>query len=126
MLIDDEQADQMMYRRVLKRSGMVRDQISFQYADEALAYLKKEDREEIDLILLDINMPRMNGFEFLEAATAELGPAFAKAVVVMLTTSIDPRDRERAEKFSVVRKFINKPLTIEHVEVIAKIVESEA
>ena len=126
MLIDDELLDQRMYQRVINRSGIVGNLISFQYADEALTYLKQEDREEIDVIFLDINMPRMNGFEFLEAATAELGPAFAKAVIVMLTTSLNPKDYERAQEFEVVRDFINKPLTIEHLKDIVQLVQGHA
>lgn len=122
MLIDDERADQIMYRRILERSGVVRNHISFQYASEALEYLKRQDRAEIDLIFLDINMPGMSGFEFLEAATAEFGPGFAKAVVVMLTTSLNPRDRERAAQFDVVRDFVNKPLTVEYIETLAELV----
>lgn len=123
MLIDDEKADQMMYRRVLKRSGLAANYVSFQYAEEALEYLKKDDREDIDLIFLDINMPRMNGFEFLEVAVRDLGPDFAKVVVVMLTTSLDPQEREKAENTGIVREFINKPLTKEKLEYLTKYFE---
>lgn len=115
MLIDDEKIDQLMYRRIISKSGIVRNQIAFQYADEALNYLKRTDREDIDIIFLDINMPRMDGFEFLDAATRELGESFAKAVVVMLTTSLNPSDRDRALSYGVVREFINKPLTPDHL-----------
>ena len=122
MLIDDESFDQKLYRRVIERSGLVVEAMSFLYADEALAYLMSPDRKEIDVIFLDIHMPRMNGFEFLDAATAALGPRFAKLVVVMLTTSLERRDRERAAAYSVVRRFINKPLTVEHVLEVAALV----
>jgi len=115
MLIDDELLDQKIYQRVLKRSGIVDEIITFQYADEALEYLKSIEPKSIDVIFLDINMPRMNGFEFLESATDEIGEEFAGAVIVMLTTSLNPADQERAMSFEVVRDFINKPLTEEHV-----------
>jgi CheY-like chemotaxis protein len=126
LLIDDESFDQMLYKRVLARSGLVGEAISFLYADEALAYLTAPVHKVIDVIFLDINMPRMNGFEFLDAATTALGPDFAKLVVVMLTTSLESRDRERAMAYPAVRRFINKPLTVEHVAEVAALLEGLA
>ena len=61
-------------------------------------------------------MPRMTGFEFLEAATVALGDSFAKIVVVMLTTSMNPDDEERARKFPVVKEYIHEPLQKEHLD----------
>lgn len=122
MLIDDDHVDHVIYERIMKRSDVVGKHLAFHYADEALAYLSRADREDIDLILLDINMPRMNGFEFLDAATETLGPEFAKCVVVMLTTSLNPSDQKRAESYEVVRDFINKPLTLAHLETLAEMV----
>lgn len=121
MLIDDESFDQSLYRRLIARTGLVGEVMSFTYADEALAYLFAPDSRRADVIFLDINMPRMNGFEFLEAATEQLGPEFAKIVVVMLTTSLIEKDRERAAAFPVVRCFINKPLTVEHLQEVAQL-----
>ena len=65
-------------------------------------------------------MPRMNGFEFLEKVSVELEEKVAHIVFMMLTTSLDPKDRERASKFDLVRDFINKPLAMEDVEQAAK------
>ncbi len=122
MLIDDEKIDQMMYERILKRSGMTDSVIGFTYAEDALAYLKSPDNPQVDLILLDINMPRMTGFEFLETASAELGSDLDIVVVIMLTTSLNPRDQERAASFSAVRAYVNKPLEMENLEFAASII----
>ncbi len=120
ILIDDNEIDQRHYRRVLDKSGLVADVKTFTYADDALDFLLTNPEIEVDVIFLDINMPRMNGFEFLEAATTQLGSGFAKIVVAMLTTSLNPDDRVRAEAYDVVKEYITKPLTTDHVEHVVK------
>ena len=122
LLIDDEVIDQKMYMRIIKRSGMVAEVKGFLAADHALDYLQSNPHQTVDAIFLDINMPRMDGFEFLEAATATLGPRFAKVCIVMLTTSLDPSDYEKAGTFDVVKDFIDKPLTIDDVHHVAELV----
>lgn len=125
MLVDDERIDRMIYERVLQRSALVDDVIGFEYATDALEFLKQPDRPEVDVIFLDINMPRMSGLEFLEAATEEFGNRFARMIVVMLTTSLNPFDRQRASQFEVVRQFINKPLTEQHVRHVAALLSKK-
>ena len=115
-IIDDDEVHLMLYERVIKRSGLIRNLLKFPSAEEALNHLESKQTGRIEIIFLDINMPRMNGFEFLQAATASLGNDFTNGVVIMLTTSLDPGDKLRAEEFEVVKKFLNKPLTVEAIE----------
>lgn len=114
MLIDDNDIDQMIYKRIATKSGLVQNLIQFVDATEALQYLSKPDTTPPDLILLDINMPRMDGFEFLEAASERFGTNLCP-VIVMLTTSLNPKDEKRAKSFSIVRDFLNKPLTFDQL-----------
>ena len=121
MLVDDDQVDHLIYKRVIDRSGLVEKTMSFQYPDKALEFLKTPHCPDIDVLFLDINMPRLNGFEFLDRAVVEVGPRFTKIAVVMLTTSLDPKDQERAASFKIVKGFLNKPLKIEDLERVAKL-----
>jgi len=112
MIVDDNEVDQMMCARIAKRTGLVGDVLPMVYAEDALAYLRDPGHTYVDVILLDINMPKMNGFEFVEAAQKEFGTDFAP-VVVMLTTSLDPSDQERARQLPLIKHYLKKPLTIE-------------
>jgi CheY-like chemotaxis protein len=112
VLIDDSEPDLIYSRIVLERSGLAREVQSFESAREALAWLLAPDSHGADLILLDINMPGMDGFEFLEALRQArvCQPDKAWGKVVMLTSSPDPEDRERAASYPCVRGYLVKPL----------------
>jgi len=121
MTVDDDRFDQLAYRRILKKTNAEIDILPFQYATEALEYLKSPTRQPVDVILLDINMPRMDGFEFLEAAKTEL----ENQIVIMVTTSMDPQDRSRAETYDPVRGYFSKPLTAEDICIIDRLVSQQ-
>ena len=75
-----------------------------------------ERDHNVDVIIMDINMPVMNGWEFLE----EFVPAYAEKLpgtkIIILSSTIDPQDFEQAKKFPVVVDFFSKPLGLEMLE----------
>jgi CheY-like chemotaxis protein len=109
LLIDDSEPDLLFTRIVLERAQVAHEILSFESARDALGWLRESGAHDADLILLDINMPGMNGFEFLGAYEQEHLEPRAPAVV-MLTSSADPGDRRRAESFASVRGYVTKPL----------------
>jgi CheY-like chemotaxis protein len=115
MIIDDEEIDQRHYKRLLTRSGRAVEIIQFTYADVALNWIETNQDRRIDVVFLDINMPRMNGFEFLDALQTQDAPTNLN-IIMMLTTSLAPRDRARAQAHPLVRGFMNKPLTDAHLD----------
>lgn len=83
---------------------------------QALEFLKNENQLTPDLIFLDINMPKMDGWEFLEHYQL-LDPAQkSKAIILMLTTSENPKDRERALRIEEVKGYEIKPLEQAKIE----------
>jgi len=113
IVVDDSDADLLYTSIVLERAGVCESILAFGTGIEALEYLQREPAHAVDLVLLDINMPEMNGFEFLQAYERLCARRRARAVVVMLTSSPDPQDRARAESFACVRHFVVKPITVE-------------
>ena len=114
MLVDDSEIEQTIYARIIKRSGLVGALKQFVDAAKALEHVLDDEAPLPDLILLDINMPGLNGFDFLDAVQSKLGPQPSPAVAV-LTSSLNPAHRQRAQQFPQVREFLNKPLTSQHL-----------
>ena len=110
VLIDDSVADNFLHRMVIEDTGLVEEIVEFQYAEKALEYLRDREPPPVDLIFLDINMPRMNGFEFLEEYAKLPEERQARMVVTMLTTSLNPEDEERARRCGTVKGYLTKPL----------------
>ncbi|MFG0287467.1 MAG: response regulator [Rhodopirellula sp. JB044] len=119
MLIDDSNLDNMIHTRILKKSELVEEIIAFEYAEEALEHLKTEDHG-VDVIFLDINMPRMDGYEFLENYHKLPESQRAKTLVMMLSTSNRPGDAERAKQFPHVIDYQSKPLEIDTIKRLAQ------
>lgn len=124
MLIDDNPDDNFFHERVIKKSNAADIVIAKQTALDALEYLTStKENEDLhpELIFLDINMPGMNGWEFLEAYN-ELDEKFkSRAIVVMLTTSDNPDDKIKAKVMNIASDFKTKPLTREMLEeIVAK------
>ena len=109
LIVDDRESDRVLARRVLRKAWPDATVFEACGGEEAIELLDSRDDIDLDIILLDINMPKMGGHEFLEAWYAESG--IDVPVVFMLTSSDLPADRERAERFASVRNYIVKPLS---------------
>ena len=112
MLIDDSEADNFIHQHVLEEMEIADSIVVMDAADRALEYLKEMGNSAIDLIFLDINMPRMNGFEFLEEYNVLNLSNKETIIVVMLTTSVAPEDMTKAEQLKAAN-YLPKPLTSE-------------
>jgi CheY-like chemotaxis protein len=113
LLIDDNRADNLFHRHIIQNSGLVECVEFAKNGQEGIDMLRK-DSDLPELIFLDINMPVMDGYEFLEELE-KCQEIAAPIVIVMLTTSIMAEDRLKAKTYSVLTDFINKPLKKDEV-----------
>jgi CheY-like chemotaxis protein len=119
-MIDDNEIDNLIHGRVLDAVNFASKRIVKNSAIDALEYLKKnlENAEAFpDLILLDINMPEMNGFGFLDEFEQLPAHAIANTSVVLLTSSLSLSDLERSHKYKSVKKYVNKPLRADELAI---------
>lgn len=109
VLIDDDAVVLFLHKLLIKRSNLPYDVKDFLYAEEALEYIHQRNSSRHLLIFLDINMPFCNGWEFLEKIEDLSHPE--KIFVVMVTSSVNASDRQRAAEFPRIIEYLEKPLS---------------
>lgn len=123
MLVDDNLHDNFFHEREIKKSNLATIVITKTTGLEAIEYLKSKNNNkdnQPDLIFLDINMPGMNGWEFLQEYDQLDKKLQSKVIIIMLTTSDNPDDEAKAKTWSFVSDYITKPLTKGIMEAIIK------
>jgi len=117
MLIDDNEIDNLINQKMIEAAAVTENIYTHTGAKSAIEFLKNMEKLEMadqvlpDVIFLDIDMPLMDGFQFLDEFEKLSNIAKKKCKIVMLTSSINPQDFNRSKKYENVRLYLNKPLS---------------
>ena len=123
LLVDDDEATNFLHKIMINDAGCAQGIHVAKNGKEAIEYLTNAIEGKYpqpDLIFLDINMPVMNGWEFLDEYQKLSDEQKAKMVLVMLTTSINPDDYEKSKDYPDVAGFRNKPLSADLIKEIVQ------
>ncbi|HMP99560.1 MAG TPA: response regulator [Cyclobacteriaceae bacterium] len=119
MLIDDNEIDNLINQKMIEAADISNIIFTHTGAKSAIEFLRNIEKldvaEEVlpDVIFLDIDMPLMDGFQFLDEFEKLNNSTKAKCKIIMLTSSINPQDVSKSKKYPAVKQYINKPLAHE-------------
>jgi CheY-like chemotaxis protein len=122
-IIDDDDLYKLLLKKSVKNLGNNVEILTYSNGEEAfieLSKLKNSPDLLPDLILLDINMPVMNGWELLDELNLRNIP-LGRIYVIMVTSSVDPLDRLKATEYQHIIGFLEKPLTTQSIHTIRNI-----
>lgn len=118
MLIDDNEIDNLINQKMIEATNLSEHIYVHSGAKSAIEFLKNVEKLNSlsgqilpDVIFLDIDMPLMDGFQFLDLFDKLNDNTKQHCKIVMLTSSINPQDIDKSKTYSFVKKYINKPLT---------------
>jgi CheY-like chemotaxis protein len=114
LLIDDNYIDNFVTRRILESGHFADEVIVRQSPAEAIESIRNKEVRP-DVIFLDVRMPTMSGFEFLQEYD-KLDEDVKGAKIFMLSSSLDPNDLKRSSENKYITQFLHKPLTHKMLE----------
>ncbi len=118
VIIDDDRINNMLCIAIIKNIIPGANVVGFVFPEEGLEYLNLKcaaaDANEI-ILLLDINMPVLNGWDVLQKLETASITVRQHLKIFMLSSSLDPRDKEKAQNSSLTSGFIEKPLSLLNV-----------
>ena len=124
LCIDDDQITLVLCEMVIKKAGFAKEVVTANNGKEGLGWFSalfsksntSADKEPPQIIFLDLNMPVMNGWDFLEDYLMKYSDRLPGTKVVIVSSTVNPEDFSRANRYDIVIDFINKPLTTEGLE----------
>jgi CheY-like chemotaxis protein len=123
MLIDDNEIDNLINQKMLEAANITELIFTHTGARSAIEFLKNIEKLDSEtnkllpeIIFLDIDMPLMDGFQFLDEFEKMSERTKNQCKVVMLTSSINPQDLDKSKSYSYVKKYINKPLSQDNLK----------
>lgn len=114
ILIDDDPIINLVHKRILQKVEDTAQIEIFISGINALQYFK-ENEANGQVVFLDINMPEMNGFEFLDELLKNKTIQKDKLSIYILTSSLNNKDREKAKRYPILKGYLGKPLNVEAV-----------
>lgn len=110
-IIDDDEVSLFLTSMLLESGSYVREIESFESAENALKTLENLDTNAIpNVIFLDLNMPDLSGWEFLDIISLQEQKYINRCKVIILSSSVDVMEKEKAKDYKLVAAFLHKPL----------------
>jgi CheY-like chemotaxis protein len=122
-IVDDDEIYKFFVKKILEIKELADNVLTFSDGEEAYNYIKENKGNPDllpDIILLDINMPVMDGFLFIEEYVKLKHEINKEITIYMVTSSIDSIDLERSKKYTDIKDFITKPISAEVLEKIIR------